>query len=671
MKMMYRIGGENPVLKRGLILISTAIFSAILLSACGGGAEPEPEPELEPAPTSTLAEQPTATLAATQPPTPTAAPTLPPTPDSKVSTLEDVQSAVVQILVSGTFVYPEGTVNSGSGGGSGFIIDPSGLVVTNAHVVQGAATIKTVVNGEELNARMLGVSPCSDLAVIDIEGDGFNYLDWFTDEIEVGLDVYTAGFPLGDPEFTLTRGIISKAQAGGDTNWASVDSVLEHDATINSGNSGGPLINDNGTVVGINYARSGSTNQYFAIAAEEALDVIDQLTTDEDVNNIGLNGEAILFDDGSSGIWVISVESGSPVDQVGVQPGDLLLSLEGLQLAADGTVASFCDVLQGREATDPMSIELFRPSTGEILDATINLDPADELTVVSVIDNGGQQNNDGQPSTASNDESGSDDGFLPSAPEYTSFVEVSDTSGSISVEVPTEWAALNQTQPDEDSLYNFRLIATTNFDNYNDWGAPGLYVGIDTDLEYTPEGILDVIFEESYGDICTYDGRDPIDGNEIYDGFLDLYSGCSETNANLFLIAATPRDNANYLLVFEYTYITDADFNAIERVASNLDIQVAAGAAAEPTAAAPAVTQVVLSGSNSSATCRVEFWGPVNFHLEAGNGNTQSRQVPAGSYGYAAFLGGKRSADLSMSVGNGQTCFLTCSETEIRNSCGS
>lgn len=666
--MMYRTYGDNPVLKRGLILISTAILSAVLLSACGGSAEPEPE--LEPAPTSTLAEQPTATVAPTSPPTPTAAPTFTPTPDPKVSTLEDVQSAVVQLLVSGTFVYPEGTVNSGSGGGSGFIIDPSGLVVTNAHVVQGAATIKAVVNGEEFNARLLGVSPCSDLAVIDIEGDGFNYLDWFTDEIEVGLDVYTAGFPLGDPEFTLTRGIISKAQTDGDTNWASVDSVLEHDATINSGNSGGPLINENGTVVGINYARSGSTNQYFAISAEEALDVIDQLTTDEDVNNIGLNGEAILFEDGSSGIWVISVESGSPVDQVGVQPGDLLLSLEGLQLAEDGTVASFCDVLQGRNATDPMSIELFRPNTGEFLDGTINLDPADELTVASVIDSGGQQNSDTQTSTVSNDDGG-DDGSLPTGSAYTNFVEVSDESGSISVEVPTEWAALNQARPDEDSLYNFRLIATTDFDNYNDWDAPGLYVGIDTDLEFTPEEILDVIFEESYGDLCSYEGRDPIEGNEIYNGFLDLYSGCSDTNANIFLIAATPRNSSNYLLVFEYTYITDADFNAIERVASNLDIQVAAGAAAEPTVAAPAVTQVVLSGSNSSATCRVEFWGPVNFHLEAGNGNTQSRQVPAGSYGYAAFLGGKRSADLSMSVGNGQTCYLTCSETEIRNSCGS
>ncbi|MEI2690512.1 MAG: serine protease [Anaerolineae bacterium] len=70
----------------------------------------------------------------------------------------------------------------------------------------------------------------------------------------MGLDVYAAGFPLGDPEFTLTRGIVSKARADGETDWASVDSVLEHDASINPGNSGGPLITGDGKVIGVNYA---------------------------------------------------------------------------------------------------------------------------------------------------------------------------------------------------------------------------------------------------------------------------------------------------------------------------------------------------------------------------------------------------------------------------------
>ena len=74
--------------------------------------------------------------------------------------------------------------------------------------------------------------------MIDIQGDGFPYLDWYEGPIKVGLDVYAVGFPLGDPEFTMTRGIVAKEEAGGETSWASIDKVLQHDADINPGNSG-------------------------------------------------------------------------------------------------------------------------------------------------------------------------------------------------------------------------------------------------------------------------------------------------------------------------------------------------------------------------------------------------------------------------------------------------
>ncbi|MEA2057535.1 MAG: trypsin-like peptidase domain-containing protein, partial [Actinomycetota bacterium] len=98
-----------------------------------------------------------------------------------VSDLEGVRAAVVRIVGEGSFVDPEvGEVYNQSGTGSGFIIDPSGLAVTNNHVVTGAAFLRVYVEGEEepRNAKVLGVSECSDLAVIDIDGDGFPYLDW-------------------------------------------------------------------------------------------------------------------------------------------------------------------------------------------------------------------------------------------------------------------------------------------------------------------------------------------------------------------------------------------------------------------------------------------------------------------------------------------------------------
>ena len=140
-----------------------------------------------------------------------------------VGSLPDVKSAVIQIEAQGTFVDPDFGEYSGAGRGSGFIIDPSGLAITNNHVVTGAGLLKVWVGGDTsrvYNAQILAVSECSDLALIDIEGDGFSYLEWYPGAITVGLEVYAAGFPLGDPEFTLTKGIVSKEKADGESSWA-------------------------------------------------------------------------------------------------------------------------------------------------------------------------------------------------------------------------------------------------------------------------------------------------------------------------------------------------------------------------------------------------------------------------------------------------------------------
>ncbi|MDQ3248578.1 MAG: S1C family serine protease, partial [Chloroflexota bacterium] len=113
-------------------------------------------------------------------------------------TLEEAQAAVIQIEAVGTFISrEEGMQMNAAGLGSGFIIDPDGIAVTNNHVATGAAFLKVYVAGEDepRNARILGVSECSDLAVIDIEGDGFPYLAWYEGTVKVGLDVYALGFP--------------------------------------------------------------------------------------------------------------------------------------------------------------------------------------------------------------------------------------------------------------------------------------------------------------------------------------------------------------------------------------------------------------------------------------------------------------------------------------------
>ena len=295
--------------------------------------------------------------------------------DNAVNALKDVRSAVVRIEAQGSFDYPgEGTAYNEGSSGSGFFISPDGIAVTNNHVVTGAAFLQVYVEGEDKprNAKILGVSECSDLAVIDVEGEGFEYLAWYPDEVSVGVNVYAAGFPLGDHEYTLLDGIVSKENADGETNWASVDKVIEHTTDILPGNSGGPLVTDQGRVVGVNYAGD-DQGQTYAIGYDEARQVIPKLQAGEDVASIGINGSALLTEEGS-GIWVYSVASGSPADLVGIRGGDIVSEIEGLIPATDGTMSDYCDVLRSHDPGSAIQIEVWRESDLAYMEGTLNTD---------------------------------------------------------------------------------------------------------------------------------------------------------------------------------------------------------------------------------------------------------------------------------------------------------
>jgi serine protease Do len=485
-------------------------------------------------------------------------------PDA-VANLADVRGAVIQIEAVGSFVDPaEGLQLNAAGRGSGFIIDPSGIAVTNNHVVTGGGLYKVYLDGEDepRNAKVLGVSECADLAVIDIQGDGFPYLDWYEGRIRVGLDVYAVGFPLGDPEYTMTRGIVAKERAAGDSSWASVDQVLQHDADINPGNSGGPLVDADGRVVGVNYAGDTETNQYFAISRDEALTVIDQLRTGINVDSIGINGEAINNGEGLSGLWVASVKSGSPADRTGIKGGDIILSMEGLVLAEDGTMATYCDILRSHSAEDVLAVEVLRFDTEEVLEGQINgrelttsFSIADELAPEESADSTGN----GESTTA--------------APGYSEYAAITDRTGILSLEVPTEWADVAS----DDWVWNeetvgIRLLAATDIDEFlANWGYPGVIFSFSTTLveNNTPEDLLDGI---QYTSSCTYDGR-----SEIPDGFFtgayDIWKACKGEQNEAIIVALVP-ETGDYSLLLEIYLASDADVEAVDRILDSFIVDV-------------------------------------------------------------------------------------------------
>ncbi len=491
--------------------------------------------------------QPTAAPAAAEP---TAAPAA---GSDLATTLEGVRSATIRIQAEGSFIDPEfGEMTNAAGQGTGFIIDPSGIAVTNNHVVTGSAFLQVYVEGEDepRNARILGVSECSDLAVIDIDGDDFPALQWREGDIPAGLEIYVAGFPFfGNEEFTLTRGIVSKASADGETNWASVDSVIEIDATINPGNSGGPLVDGDGRVVGVNYASSSGTDQYFTISRDEALPVIEQLRAGKDVNSIGINGQAVSDGESIFGIWASSVESGSPADKAGIKAGDILTKMEGLVLATDGTMSAYCDILRGHNMTDPMSVEVLRFADGTLLTGQLNGDPL-EIVGTFGTDAGG----------SSGDTSGGATGG-----SYSEYVSVRDDSGMLQMSVPVEWSDIDGTPwTFEDEEAGPSLNAAVDVDGfYDNWTTPGAFLGASTSLRatYDPNSFLD---QFDLSDSCTYDGRSDY-SDELYTGAYDSYSNCGGTGTSFLVLVVEP-ESQGVLIILQVQMVTAADQEALQRI---------------------------------------------------------------------------------------------------------
>jgi S1-C subfamily serine protease len=168
-------------LHKPFIWLGTLILLVSLACNIGGGGD-RPAPTEAPA----VTQEAVTTEPATEEPVATDEPaTVEPASSGAVTSLDELEKAVVNIEVEGSYQDPfEGWMINLPRGGTGFIIDPSGLAITNNHVVTGAAQLKVYIGGERPRARVLG-SECSDLAVIDIDGDGFAYLDWFPGEISL------------------------------------------------------------------------------------------------------------------------------------------------------------------------------------------------------------------------------------------------------------------------------------------------------------------------------------------------------------------------------------------------------------------------------------------------------------------------------------------------------
>ncbi len=228
--------------------------------------------------------------------------------------------------------------------GSGFIIDAKGIVVTNNHVIQDAEDIVVRVNGdEEFNAKVIGSDPLSDIAVLQLETNKKFIPVAFgdSDKARIGDWVIAIGNPFGLGG-TVTSGIISARNRS--IGLSRYEDYIQTDASINSGNSGGPLFNMNGDVIGINTAilgRSGSIGIGFSIPSNSAKIVIDQLIEFGETKRgwLGVRIQDVTQEIADveklgkpRGALVASVAENSPSNKAGIKSGDIILEFNGVKI---------------------------------------------------------------------------------------------------------------------------------------------------------------------------------------------------------------------------------------------------------------------------------------------------------------------------------------------------
>lgn len=262
--------------------------------------------------------------------------------------------------------------------GTGFIVDSSGLIITNKHVVGNVGETYLVIDNDnkEYEVAKIYRDPINDLAILQIEAELPALALGDSDQLKVGEGVVAIGTALGEFRHTVTTGVVSGLGRGitaGDSfgfETESLENVIQTDAAINPGNSGGPLINFKGEVIGVNVAVSqGAENIGFALpinTIKASLENFEQTGSFEraflGVRYKVISKEAALLNEVPQGAYVVEVSADSPAAKAGIAQGDIIISFDGVKLEGENDLLA---EIGKKRVGDTVSIEVYKTESKE------------------------------------------------------------------------------------------------------------------------------------------------------------------------------------------------------------------------------------------------------------------------------------------------------------------
>ena len=301
----------------------------------------------------------------------------------------DLVSPSVVVITTEQVVYSQwswyGQNQVESGAGSGVIISSDGYILTCAHVVDGASTITVTIGDKDYTATLVGEDTTSDIAVIKIDADGLTPATvGNSDSLKVGQSVMAVGNPLGELGGTVTGGMISALNRSVTIQGSSsvnTMSLIQMDASVSPGNSGGGLFNMNGELVGIVNAKSSSSYAEclgFAIPINDAIKVAQELLENGYVTGrpyLGITYLAVTDAQTASqlgvnayGVYVVEVVKGGPAEKAGLQAGDRIVSVDGTEIASKDDLGT---LMQKHAAGDTLSITIARDGQMQTVNVTL------------------------------------------------------------------------------------------------------------------------------------------------------------------------------------------------------------------------------------------------------------------------------------------------------------